>query len=77
MSLCHDLNDELILKWQMYLLALICIDDIRTCSLKPRYLNGGPSLSSLLPSVLSSLQLLQDFVVEHLQLLMQASQLFL
>lgn len=76
MSLCHDLNDELILKQQMYALALICVD-VRTCGLRPCYLDGGLSVLSLLPSVLSSLQLLQDFVVEHLQLLMQASQLFL
>lgn len=41
------------------------------------YLNGGPAALPLLPSVVSRLQLLQEFVVEHLQLLLQASQLLL
>lgn len=37
---------------------------------KSVYLNGGSAALPLLPSVVSSLQLLHEFVVEHLQLLL-------
>lgn len=75
MGLCQDLNDEFILEWKIWL--LICIGAVGMWGFNPGYLDGGPSVASLLPSAVSGLQLLQEFAVEHLQLLLQSSQLFL
>lgn len=76
-SLCHDLNDEFILKEERYLLPYSRNALLSEMRFKSVYLNGGPAALPLLPSVVSSLQLLQEFVVEHLQLLLKAPQLLL
>lgn len=66
MSFCHDLNDEFILKEEVHLLPY----SVRKKQFQSIYLNGGPAALPLLPSMVSGLQLLQELVVEHLQLLL-------